>query len=274
MFSFLVVLTFISLVSALASPHMSHAVHRHRSLSARIAAPVAEPLVGALPVVPKRISRRQARRANSGRCKASSVAQASSTSLAQQASSTAPSTSATPESTSAAPATSFTPVSTAVREHPTSSSSSSSSSSSVAQETQPAATPTPAPQPTTTTSSAQATSTSGSSGGSTSESFTGEITFYETGLGSCGETSTDSDHIVALSQILYDKYTPAGNANNNSLCGKFIHIEYGGKSTDVKVVDRCTGCAEHDLDLSPAAFDDLASESLGRLQGATWSFTS
>ncbi|KAK0233153.1 expansin family protein [Armillaria fumosa] len=253
---------------------MSHAVHRHRSLSARIAAPVAEPLVGAQPVVPKRTrSRRQARRANSGRCNASSVAQASSTALAQQASSTAPSTSATPESTSAGPATSFTPVSTAVRAH-SSSFSSSSSSSSVAQETQPTATPTPAPQTTATTSSAQATSTSGSSGGSTSDSHTGEITFYETGLGSCGITSTDSDHIVALSQILYDQYTPAGNANRNTLCGKTIHIEYGGKSTDVTVVDRCTGCAEWDLDLSPAAFDDLASESLGRLQSATWSFTS
>ncbi|KAK0506165.1 RlpA-like double-psi beta-barrel-protein domain-containing protein-containing protein [Armillaria luteobubalina] len=270
--SFLVVLTLISFVSALASPHMSHAVHRHRSLSARIAAPVAEPLVGAQPVVPKRTrSRRLARRANSGRCNASSGA-ASSTTVAQQVSSTAPSTSATPESTSAAPATSFTPVSTAVRAH--SSSSSSSSSSSVAQETQPATTPTTAPQTTATTSSAQATSTSGSSGGSSSDTHTGEITFYETGLGSCGITSTDSDHIVALSQTLYDQFTPAGNANKNTLCGKTIHIEYGGKSTDVTVVDRCTGCAEYDLDLSPAAFDDLASESLGRLQGATWSFTS
>ncbi|KAK0198377.1 plant expansin [Armillaria mellea] len=101
-----------------------------------------------------------------------------------------------------------------------------------------------------------------------------DLIIHLAGLGSCGTTSTDSDHIVALSQILYDQFTPAGNANRNTLCGKTIHIEYGGKSTDVTVVDRCTGCAEWDLDLSPAAFDDLASESLGRLQGATWSFTS
>ncbi|KAK0465091.1 RlpA-like double-psi beta-barrel-protein domain-containing protein-containing protein [Desarmillaria tabescens] len=278
--SFLVVLTFISLVSALASPHMSQAVHRHRSLSARIAAPVAEPLVDPQPVLPKRTrSRRLARRASSGRCNASSVAQASSTALAQQASSTTPvhTTSATPESTSAAPATSFTQESTSVEEQHTLSSSSfsSSSSSSVAQETQPAApTTTAAPQTTSTTSSAQATSTSGSSGGSTSSTHTGEITFYDTGLGSCGETSSDTDHIVALSQTLYDQYTTNGNSNDNSLCGKYIHIQYGSKSTDVKVVDRCTGCAEYDLDLSPAAFDDLASESVGRLQAATWYFTS
>ncbi|KAK0208275.1 hypothetical protein DFS33DRAFT_427671 [Desarmillaria ectypa] len=235
--SFLVVLTFISLVSALASPHMSHAVHRHRSLSTRIAAPIAEPLVDPQSVLPKRTrSRRQSRRANSGQCNASSVAQASSTSLVQQASSTTPlhTTSATPESTSAAPATSSTPESTSVKEQQTLSSSSSSSSS-VAQETHPAApTTTAAPQTTSTTSSAQATSTSGSSGGSTSNTFTGEITFYETGLGSCGETSSDTDHIVALSQTLYDQYTTNGNSNHNSLCGKYIHIQYGSKSTDVK----------------------------------------
>lgn len=34
-----------------------------------------------------------------------------------------------------------------------------------------------------------------------------DLIIYLAGLGSCGETSTDSDHIVALSQILYDQYT-------------------------------------------------------------------
>ncbi|KAG7450433.1 uncharacterized protein BT62DRAFT_916854 [Guyanagaster necrorhizus] len=270
--SFLAVFALISLVSALASPHMSHAVHRHRSLSARIPAPVAEPLVDPQPVLPKRTrSRRHARRANSGRCKvgsSSSLAQASSTPLAQQTSSTTPlqTTSVTPESTSAAqatsstpestvaPATSSTPESTAVPATSATPESTSTSSfvqeqhTSSSQETQPVATTTTTttPQTTPTTSSAQATSTSGSSDGTT---YTGEITYYERPM----ETPMT---------ILFVASTSISNATDES------------KSTDVKVVDRCTGCAEYDLDLSPAAFEDLASESVGRLQGATWYFTS
>ena len=40
----------------------------------------------------------------------------------------------------------------------------------------------------------------------------------------------------------------------------------------VKAVDRCVGCAEYDLDFSPAAFKKLASESVGRLKDVKWSF--
>ncbi|PBK73616.1 hypothetical protein ARMSODRAFT_641635 [Armillaria solidipes] len=100
------------------------------------------------------------------------------------------------------------------------------------------------------------------------------VTYYSTGLGACGVTSSDTDRIVALSQELYDLYTTNGNSNDNSLCGKTIHIEYGSSSTDVTVVDRCTGCSSTDLDLSPTAFTDLASEDDGRLYGASWYFTS
>lgn len=42
-----------------------------------------------------------------------------------------------------------------------------------------------------------------------------------------------------------------------------------GKSVTVTVEDRCVGCAEDDLDFSPAAFDQLADESLGRI-AITW----
>lgn len=43
-----------------------------------------------------------------------------------------------------------------------------------------------------------------------------------------------------------------------------------GKSVTVQITDRCTGCALTDLDFSPAAFDELADESIGRLSGVTW----
>ena len=56
---------------------------------------------------------------------------------------------------------------------------------------------------------------------------------------------------------------------NVSIC-----ISDKGKSVDVTVVDRCTGCKETDLDFSPAAFDQLADESVGRLSGMTWTWAS
>ncbi|KAK0476706.1 RlpA-like double-psi beta-barrel-protein domain-containing protein-containing protein [Armillaria novae-zelandiae] len=132
-------------------------------------------------------------------------------------------------------------------------------------------------QATSTTTSSESSSTGSSSSivaATSSSPNTGEITYYSTGLGSCGVTSSDTDRIVALSQDLYDLYTTNGNSNDNSLCGKTIHIEYGSSSTDVTVVDRCTGCSSTDLDLSPTAFTDLASEDEGRLYGASWYFTS
>lgn len=128
---------------------------------------------------------------------------------------------------------------------------------------------------TTTTSASSSTNSASSIVAATSSSpNTGEITYYSTGLGACGETSSDTDRIVALSEDLFDAYTTDGNTNDNTLCGKTIHIEYGSSSTDVTVVDRCTGCSITDLDLSPTAFTDLADESEGRLTGATWYFSS
>ena len=38
-----------------------------------------------------------------------------------------------------------------------------------------------------------------------------------------------------------------------------------GKTSQVTVVDRCPGCGVNDIDLSPAAFSDLANEGLGRI---------
>lgn len=46
----------------------------------------------------------------------------------------------------------------------------------------------------------------------------GEATFYNTGLGSCGITSSDSEYVVAISHVLMDA-SSTGNPNNNPLCG-------------------------------------------------------
>ena len=44
----------------------------------------------------------------------------------------------------------------------------------------------------------------------------------------------------------------------------------GGKSVTVTVEDKCEGCAQFDLDMSPAAFNTLADPSVGRIHDVTW----
>ncbi|KIY71661.1 hypothetical protein CYLTODRAFT_390109 [Cylindrobasidium torrendii FP15055 ss-10] len=144
---------------------------------------------------------------------------------------------------------------------------------------------TPAYTPETTAQAAPTTSTeaaapattsesSSSSSSSTSGTYTGEITFYATGLGSCGITNVDTDYITAVSHELFDSYPgyDGVNPNANPLCGKKINLSLGGKTVTVTATDRCTGCAFYDLDLSPSAFDQLASQDQGRVAGATWSW--
>lgn len=128
--------------------------------------------------------------------------------------------------------------------------------------------PTATIEPTTTTpSTTSSTATSSASG----EVFSGDGTYYDTGLGACGWTNTDTDFIAAIGHGLFDEYTPNGNPNRNTLCGKKIIAHYEGKSVEVTAVDRCEGCLPYDLDFSPAAFDQLADALLGRIQ-ITWSW--
>lgn len=107
-----------------------------------------------------------------------------------------------------------------------------------------------------------------------SGTHSGDGTFFEPGLGACGVTNGPNDLIVAVSAQLYDSFPGATpNPNNNPICQESITASFEGKSVTVKVVDRCTGCAEFDLDFSPAAFTDLAGDlSIGRIHGVSWFF--
>ncbi|KAG8697102.1 hypothetical protein FRC09_008069 [Ceratobasidium sp. 395] len=118
------------------------------------------------------------------------------------------------------------------------------------------------------------TPTSGSGGGSNGGTHTGQATFYGTGLGACGITNKDTDYIAAVSHLLFDSFPGygGGNPNANPICNKKVTAHYQGKSVTVVITDRCVGCAFGDLDFSPAAFDNLADQALGRLDGMTWSF--
>ncbi|KAK6363285.1 hypothetical protein TWF730_000725 [Orbilia blumenaviensis] len=187
----------------------------------------------------------------------------------------------------------------------------------------------------------------GGGGGGTGQTYTGDATYYDPGLGSCGITNSASDLIAAIGHALFDSMATA-NSNNNPFCGRQIIIRKKGgfsrrsnvgdlrerwidsnntlpvgrvrtfatrtrtgakllettasanitrgakghaypvqlplyrrgKSTVqegyghalkrrgevvITVVDRCGGCAEHDLDLSPAAFNMIADPAKGRV---------
>jgi expansin (peptidoglycan-binding protein) len=101
---------------------------------------------------------------------------------------------------------------------------------------------------------------------------TGDATFYDTGLTACGKSFSNSDYIVAVSQLLFDTFPGAGaNPNLNPICGKRIRASMpGGGSVEVTVQDRCTGCSLTSLDFTPDAFNHLGDQSQGRLHGMTW----
>lgn len=133
---------------------------------------------------------------------------------------------------------------------------------------------------TSTTSSAPAATTSSSSSGSSSglaasgTEYTGDLTWYQVGTGSCGLTSTSDEAVVAISHTIFDdpQYATA-NPNLNPLCGKTVTIKgKNGSSYTAKVVDRCVGCVEADLDLSEDFFNEVTANGDGRVPGMTWSW--
>jgi len=97
----------------------------------------------------------------------------------------------------------------------------------------------------------------------------GRFTYFNAGLGACGKWNTGSDYIVALGGALFDPYSPGGNPNKNTLCGKRIRASYGGKNVTVTVADKCGSCTASDLDFSRAAFQAMAPLSVGLMYG-TW----
>ncbi|KAI2607226.1 RlpA-like double-psi beta-barrel-protein domain-containing protein-containing protein [Hypoxylon fragiforme] len=89
--------------------------------------------------------------------------------------------------------------------------------------------------------------------------FSGDMTYFKTGLGSCGAVSKDTDPVVAMSP------------NQNGHCGKLIKINYSGKTATATVVDKCPGCSGDSIDVSTAVFTQLAPLSTGRV-AVTWDY--
>ena len=93
-------------------------------------------------------------------------------------------------------------------------------------------------------------------------SYSGEGTFYTVGLGSCGQTNSDTEMVAALSSSLM---------SSGDKCGKQLTATSDTGSVTVTAVDTCPSCGEGDIDFSPAAFEKLGSLSEGRIS-IQWSF--
>ncbi|KAJ5204320.1 uncharacterized protein N7498_005199 [Penicillium cinerascens] len=96
--------------------------------------------------------------------------------------------------------------------------------------------------------------------------YEGDLTYYNPGLGACGYTNSGSDMVCAVSHILFDAASTGSDPNDNPLCGMKLRLRRNGKSVDVKVVDRCVGCAVTDLDVTEAVFEEVAELAQGRVK--------
>ncbi|KAI1091892.1 hypothetical protein F5B19DRAFT_456687 [Rostrohypoxylon terebratum] len=130
---------------------------------------------------------------------------------------------------------------------------------------------------TSSTTAAAPTSSASSDGIPYNQKFSGDITYYNAGLGACGYEDTgkdDTTNIVAIPKAFWDAISTATSYGINQpahpLCDKTITITGSdGKTTTATIRDRCDGCAGHAIDVTPHTFNDLfGSLTGGRLEGS------
>ena len=97
-----------------------------------------------------------------------------------------------------------------------------------------------------------------------SSSFSGRGTWFTDTMGSCGQSFTTNEMIVAMN---------AAQMGGTSQCGREVRIQSGGKTVTAKVIDTCPAqfCKPGSLDLSQAVFQQLASLETGVID-IQWEF--
>jgi len=106
-------------------------------------------------------------------------------------------------------------------------------------------------------------------------SYSGDFTYYDVGTGACNATNVPTDHMVAISHVIFDSYSAEanGNSNHNPVCGKLVTITaMDGSSYQAPVWDRCVGCEEGDLDMPEDFFNTVTSKGDGRVHNMKWSW--
>uniref|UniRef100_A0A1Y1KZ01 RlpA-like protein double-psi beta-barrel domain-containing protein n=1 Tax=Photinus pyralis TaxID=7054 RepID=A0A1Y1KZ01_PHOPY len=109
---------------------------------------------------------------------------------------------------------------------------------------------------------------SNSGGGSGSDEITGDFTWYDIGMGSCGEDDKGKDLTECIVAISHDRM--GEQSNGNPFCGKEVTMSANGKTVVGTVKDKCMGCAFNDIDVSKACFTKLFDLGVGRTTIKWW----
>ncbi|KAG1738335.1 uncharacterized protein EDB91DRAFT_1018697, partial [Suillus paluster] len=91
------------------------------------------------------------------------------------------------------------------------------------------------------------------------------FTFYDVGLGACGQYSSPGDFVYRRPQR-----PPIGAGFPGPECFKSITITYGGKTAQATIMDECMGCPYGGLDFSDGLFNYFASAADGVVYGSWW----
>jgi len=88
----------------------------------------------------------------------------------------------------------------------------------------------------------------------------GRATYYQVGLGACGQYNVPGDFIVALNQAQFET-----GGYPSTQCFRGITITYNGKTAHATVMDECPsgGCGYGDLDFSEGLFTFFEPTSTG-----------
>ncbi|EKC98822.1 hypothetical protein A1Q2_06869 [Trichosporon asahii var. asahii CBS 8904] len=79
-------------------------------------------------------------------------------------------------------------------------------------------------------------------------------TYYDVGLGACGNYNSDSEWVVAMNHVEWD---------GGSHCGRMVQITANtGKTATARIVDLCPGCGVGSLDLSRPVFEAISNDGL------------
>ncbi|KAI9493637.1 RlpA-like double-psi beta-barrel-protein domain-containing protein-containing protein [Zychaea mexicana] len=92
----------------------------------------------------------------------------------------------------------------------------------------------------------------------------GDGTYYDPGVGilACGTSYTAQDMVLALNYIDYGEYA---NPNESPVCGACIKVTGPLGTAEATIQDKCPGCGQGSLDLSPAVFDQVGDFNEGRI---------
>lgn len=90
----------------------------------------------------------------------------------------------------------------------------------------------------------------------------GDATWYNLGMTACGQVFSDNDYVAAIAF----SYWTTPNPNNDPMCQRRARVidPSNGRSVDVAIKDKCASCGRDDIDLSPAAFQQLRNLDVGR----------